>query len=240
MLLLGLATIAWGVTVFPLFWRQSPIERTADAIVGRAEFKPRAFDALLPTLDQIEHSPECRPEALHSATIIRLRLAEDAVAAGERDVIDGRLAALDATARRSLACAPSDPFLWVTLAWIDGIRIGPKPEQLTYLRLSYQLGANEGWIAARRNRLALAMFPRLPADLSDAAVHEFARMVQSWIYLEALAIFEGPGWPIRDRLLAGLQDVGLSQREAFYIGLYTGGYNVVVPGVKSRHPRPWY
>jgi hypothetical protein len=65
-------------------------------------------------------------------------------------------------------------------------------------------------------------------------------MVQSWIYSDTIAIFTGPGWPIHDRLLAALKDVGIRQREAFYIALYGRGYNVVVPGITPRPPRPWY
>ena len=116
----------------------------------------------------------------------------------------------------------------MVLAWVNNVREGPKPEQLTFLRLSYRLGPNEGWIAVRRNRLLLAMFPGLPSDLADAAVSEFGRMVDSWLYWETIAIFTGPGWPIRDRLLASLRDVGERQREAFAIQLYAEGYDVTV------------
>ncbi len=65
-------------------------------------------------------------------------------------------------------------------------------------------------------------------------------MVDSWVYWDAIENFKGPGWPIHERLLASLKDVGLHQREGFYIELYTEGYNVVVPGVAPRDPRPWY
>jgi hypothetical protein len=84
------------------------------------------------------------------------------------------------------------------------------------------------------------MFERLPPDLSDAAISEFERMVDSWIYWETIAIFTGPGWSIRDRLLASLTHVGGRQREAFAKELYTQGYNVAVPGIAPRDPRPWY
>ena len=183
-LCLGLAAIVWGTTTFPIFWRQRPIEDTAAAIIGHDAFRPHALDRLLPAVAQIEQSQYCRPEALQSAAIVRLRLAENAMAAGERTAIDGRLSQLENTIRRSLACAPSDSFLWMVLAWLDDARNGFRPQQLTYLRLSYELGPNEGWVAARRNRLALSMFGRLPTDLADTAVHEFARMVDSWIYWE--------------------------------------------------------
>jgi hypothetical protein len=65
-------------------------------------------------------------------------------------------------------------------------------------------------------------------------------MLNSWLYWETIAIFTGPGWPIRDRLLASLRDVGERQREAFAKQLYAEGYDVIVPGIAPREPRPWY
>jgi hypothetical protein len=237
---LGLAAITWGATTFPLFWWQLSIERTAAAIADRSGFKPHSLDPLVPAIDRIEESSYCRPEAVRSAAMIRLRLAEEAVTNAERDAIDPRLAALQASILKSLACAPSDPFLWMTLAWVDQMQQGFRPQQLTYLRLSYQLGPYEGWIADRRNRLALSMFWRLPPDLADAAIREFAAMVNSQFYEDAIVLLTGPGWPLHDRLLAGLADSDVHKREDFARELYAKGYDLPVPGVPPpRDPRPW-
>jgi hypothetical protein len=238
--LLGLAGVAWGVANLPAFWRQTGIERIASQILDHQAFKPEALVPFIPNLSDIEQSRFCQPKLIRSAAIIRLRLAEEAIASAERDVIDQRLDALESGVRYALSCEPADAFLWMVLAWVDNAREGPKPEQLTFLRLSYRLGPNEGWIAVRRNRLLLATFPRLPPDLAAAAVGEFGRMLNSWLYWEAIAIFTGPGWPIRDRLLASLRDVGERQREAFAKQLYAEGYDVIVPGIAPREPRPWY
>jgi hypothetical protein len=237
---IGLAAIAWGIATYQTFWRELAIGPTAAAIVNRAGFKAGALTPLIPAVERIEQASYCHPRALQDAAIIRLRLAEDAIDTAERDALDGRLGTLDRDIRHSLACAPTDAFLWMVLAWLDGVREGFRNEQFTYLRLSYRLGPNEGWIAARRNRFALATFTRLPTDLADAAVHEFARMVDSWVYWDAIAIFTGPGWPIREQLLASLKEVGQRQREAFYTQLYTEGYKIAVPGVAPRDPRPWF
>ena len=230
-ILLGLAGVVWGTANLPAFWRQTGIERIASEILDHEAFKPEALVPFIPTLANIEQSRYCQPKLIRNAAIIRLRLAEDAIASAERHVIDERLDALESSVRTALSCEPADAFLWMVLAWADNVREGPKPEQLTFLRLSYRLGPNEGWIAVRRNRLLLAMFPGLPSDLADAAVREFGRMVDSWFYWETIAIFTGPGWPIRDRLLASLREVGERQREAFAIELYAEGYDVTVPGV---------
>jgi hypothetical protein len=238
--MLGLSAIAWGAATFPIFWSQLPIEQAATAILERNAFKPHSLDPLLPPINRIEHSSYCQPEAVRSAAMIRLQLAEEAVATAERDAIDIRLSTLQDTILKSLACAPSDPFLWSILTWLDQTRRGFRPRQLMYLRLSYQLGPNEGWMADRRNRLALSMFWRLPPDLAEAAVREFAAMVNSQFYGNAIAILTGPGWPLRDRLLTGLKDSDFRQREEFAKQLYTAGYDLTVPGIAlPRDRRPW-
>jgi hypothetical protein len=237
---LGLAAIAWGGATFPIFWAQLSIERTAAAIAGRSAFRPHSLEPLLPAINRIEQSSYCRPEAVRSAAIIRLQLAEEAVANAERDAIDTRLDALQNAILKSLACAPSDPFLWTILTWLDQTRQGFRPQQLEYLRLSYRLGPYEGWIADRRNRLALSMFWRLPQDLTEAAVREFAAMVNSQFYEAAISILTGPGWPLHDQLLVGLSDSKLRQREEFAKELYSAGYDVAVPGIAPpTDRRPW-
>jgi hypothetical protein len=239
LVLIGGGAIVWGASTLPMFWQQSKLERVAGYLMNRAAFKPGALDPLIPQVEAVEGSEICRPAGLRSAAIIRLRLAEEAMAAGARREIDGRLSALQASIRKSLACAPSDPFLWMVMAWLDGATGGFRPVQLQYLRLSYRFGPNEGWVVARRVRFALSTFERLPPDLAEAATNEFARMVDGWVYPDSVALFTGPGWPIHDRLLASLKNVGELQREAFAKALYKQGYDVAVPGITAPEPRPW-
>jgi hypothetical protein len=239
LVLVGGCAIGWGASTLPVFWRDAKLERIAGYLMERAAFKPGALDPFIPQLEAVERSDTCRPDALRSAAIIRLRLAEEAMAASARREIDGRLGALQASIRKSLDCAPSDPFLWMVMAWLDGATEGFRPVQMQYLRLSYRFGPNEGWVAARRNRFALAIFERLPPDLAEAATSEFARMVDGWVFPETVALLTGPGWPNRDRLLDSLKNVGELQREVFAKALYTRGYDVAVPGITAPEPRPW-
>jgi len=239
-LLFGLASIAWGVAVLPTLWRQSSLEQLALSIVDRSAYRPGAVASMTPDVEAAEQDPYCRPEALRGAAVVRLRLVEDAMGAGERQAIDADLSALQTTIRSSLSCSPADPFLWMTLSWLEGARQGFNEDQLRYLRLSYSLGPNEGWVAARRNRLALSMFERLPPDLAEAALSEFARMLDSGFYEDPIAIFTGPGWRLRDQLLPRLKDVAERYRDAFYKALYQRGYDIEVPGIARRDPRPWY
>jgi hypothetical protein len=240
--LIGLAgaAILWGVRVLPIFWDQSPLERTATTVVAGEPFKVELLDGLIPAVQAAEQADYCRPEAMHSAAVIRLRLAEQALADGERTAIDGRLSALDDSIHRSLACSPADPFLWVVLYWVESTRNGFQPEYLEYLRLSYRLGPNEGWIALKRNRFALALFDRLPTDISERAVSEFVGLLNTGFYPEAAAILTGPGWRVRELLLPRLKEVNDRYRQALSREVYRQGYDISIPGAEAPDPRPWH
>jgi hypothetical protein len=239
LLALAGAAIAWGVAALPTFWRQSALERTAAHVLAGDPFKPELLEALIPAVEAAEQADYCRPEATRSAAILRLRLAEQAVAEGERMSIDGRLAALRDSIRRSLACSPADPFLWVVLYWVESARNGFQPRYLDYLRLSYRLGPNEGWIGLKRNGLALAIFERLPPDIAELAISEFVGLLDTGFYPETAAILTGPGWRVRELLLPRLKDVNERYRQAFAREVYRQGYDVSVPGVPPRDTRPW-
>jgi hypothetical protein len=237
LLAIGCGALLWGSFVFPIFWRESQIERIAPRLVDGESFKPELLASLLSTVDPNE---PCRADALRSVAIVRLRVVEEALSTGQRLTIDSELHALNDTIRRSLACSPADPFLWMILAWNDAALNGFQPEQLTFLRLSYRLGPGEGWVATRRNGFALSIYEKLPADLAEDALDEFAHMLASGFYWDPVRIFTGPGWPVRDKLLAHLNDVPLQQRESFAKTLYREGYDIEVPGVPRPDPRPWH
>jgi hypothetical protein len=74
--------------------------------------------------------------------------------------------------RHSLACSPADSFLWRVLFWVENAMYGFSSDHLE--RMSYSLGPNEGWIALKRNLVAPAVFERLPPDVGEMAIREFA------------------------------------------------------------------
>lgn len=235
---LGAVAIAWGVFVFPVFWRQSTLEQTWTRIIRDEAYKPESLLALLPLVEEAERAKHCQPTALRSAVGIRLRLVE-LLSADRSPELDRHVSALGNSVRTSLACAPVDPFLWLTLFWVETGRNGFAPDYAKYLRLSYELGPNEGWIAIRRNRLALGFFEELSPDLADMAVREFAKLLDSGLYNEVLALLLGPGWRLRDTLLAHLDGVAVAHRRNFARILRDGGYPAEVPGfVLPERERP--
>jgi|SRR6516162_2615076 hypothetical protein len=62
----------------------------------------------------------------------------------------------------------------MVLFWVENAIYAFSSIHLECLRISYSLGLNEGWIALKRNVVALASFERLPPDVGEMAIREFA------------------------------------------------------------------
>ncbi len=198
-------SVAWGSVTLPVFVEQTRLDGARDLILRNVPVSDAELGDLVPLLSRAEAEKDCVPAIDRSAAVIRLRLAENALASG--DQVDARMGELDAAVRKSLGCAPADPYLWVVLFWLRNTRQGLSDANFDLLRMSYRLGPNEGWIVVKRSAMALAMLDALPPDLSDAVVAEFARLVKTELYTEAIDLLKGPGWAHRDRLLAGLAAV---------------------------------
>lgn len=93
--------------------------------------------------------------------------------------------------------------------------------------MSYRLGPNEGWVVQKRNHIALsAMLDGLPPDLAAEATAEFARLVKSELYTQAMELLSGPGWPHRDRLMAALSTVPDRNRAILVKAMADIGYDL--------------
>jgi hypothetical protein len=235
----GCIGVWWGVIEFPVFWQESSTERIADRIIAGAPFKAEILARQFPIVNSIEKSADCRPAALRSAAIIQLRVVE--AANSENDQTDEQLMALGNVIRSSLTCSPADPFLWVVLFWIENALNGADPTYLNYLRMSYQLGPNEGWIALKRAPIVLAMMASLPPDLAKAGISDFVALVRSHLYTEAGDMVAGLGRPIRGLLFTRLTDITAADRQAFSRLLYDRGLDdVPVPDAVPPRQHPWH
>jgi hypothetical protein len=236
-LVLGLCSLAWAIQAYPVFRADAPIERTAKRILGGDELPL----AQIPVLKAQLAMPErLGPTALTWAAVVRLRIAEIELAAGTSQAAIAKVAGLEGPINEAIAATPSAPFLWLMLCWLETVRGGQVSRGETFSRMSYQLGPNEGWIAIRRNALALAAFASPPADIEEQVVCEFAELVRSQFYSEAAQILAGPGWSVRERLLKGLSGLNESDRRTFSNVLESKGLDgAMVPGLPKRDDRPF-
>ena len=238
--ILGCIAIVWGIIVLPVFWQESSTERIAGLVIAGDPFRPEILARQLPNIDRIERSGHCRPAALRSAAIIRLRMAETEMSKNGREQIGGHLKSLSSVFRSSLSCAPADPFLWLVLYWVESTQNKFKHEYSKYLRMSYQLGPNEGWVAIKRNPVAFANYEGLPPDLATNAISEFLALINSKFYEQAVDIFSGPAWQLRNAIIPHLATLPHRNREAFARAVYNRGLDVKIPGIEPPNSKPGF
>ena len=175
----GCVAIYWGLIELPIFIRETPTQRIASRIIAEQPFKAETLSRQLTILEDIGKSGYCRPVALRSAAIFHIRVMDLAASEPDRQHLDELVKSMSNSVRRSLSCSPADPFLWLVLYWAKNAQNGFEPDNLKYLRMSYQLGPNEGWIGIKRNRLTFEREGSLPPDLLKIAVSEFAELVRA-------------------------------------------------------------
>jgi hypothetical protein len=234
--IVGVVVIAWVIAVFPVFWSEKVIIDVAREVIAGNIFKPEIL-AAVEAQTETNSGPMRRSSLLGKATVIRLRQAEDAIRAGDLEMQDQKLESLGRIVDKTFLNAPSDPFLWLVRFWLDSTRNGLRPENLRFLRMSYDLGPYEGWIAVKRNRIALAAYSALPSDLAEQAISEFVGLVR-WGLADAVAIAAGPGRPLRGVLFPRLKDLNYEQRRAFANAIYGRELDdVPVPGIVPPTPQ---
>jgi hypothetical protein len=236
---LALTACLWGGLTLPVVLRNAPIDAVGATVIAGDPFKVEFLTGLLPQLDAIDGEEGVRPSTLRNAMAIRLRLLELALTGGDRRAIDEREQHLQVSLDRLLAAAPADGFAWLVRFWLANTREGFTPANLRFLDMSYALAPNEGWIAAHRDPLAVALFRHLPPALAHKVVREFAEMVDSAFYRDAAEVLVGPGWTVRDTLLSSLDTATLYNRQLFARYVEKLGYIVPVIGIERPEPRPW-
>jgi hypothetical protein len=230
-------SLSWALFALPVFLRQSSLEYVSKRIVAGDQFRVDALGKI--TESVAASSAERRDSFTAQLAIVHLRMLEQAKANGDQLAVDRATQLLRYTLVQALSQAPSDSFLWLVFFWLENSIQGFSTNHLKYLEFSYRTGPNEGWIAVKRNRLALVVYQKLDSQLATLAGDEFARLLDSGFVVETASIFTGPGWSVRNILLPRLETVGLAQRQQFAKLVYRLGYNVLIPGVVERGQRPW-
>jgi hypothetical protein len=235
----GVVAVLWSVQTAGLAWRHLGLSGAALEVVDQQPFKAGVLEELGPKLQAVEAEATCTPAALHDVAVIRLRLAETAIAAGKRDEIDPALRRLDAVVRKSLQCSPMDPFVWLARYWVDMQINGLGRDSVAPLEMSYRLGPNEGWIAIGRSRYGLAAYDYVSSTTKDAILEEERSLLDAGFVHEVADNLTGPGWAIHDLILVRLGTANAENRELLARILRRDGYDLSVPGVALEEARPW-
>jgi hypothetical protein len=232
----ALASLGWAWFAGPILWSRAPMLQLARKILGGEQYR-RGFLADFASQARADPRPDiCEPVARRTVAIVSLRLAEEAVSDGDAASIDQTQSALDAALRGVLECTPADPLSWLALFWLQNNTKGLQQANFRALRLSYRFGPNEGWLALRRSRFALAVYPALPDDLKRQVIDEFVQLVKSDFVVEAADIVAGPGRPISEVLLSRLEGIDIVKLRYLARLLQGKDLEAKIPGVDLAHP----
>ena len=141
--------------------------------------------------------------------------------------------------RRSLSLNPGDPFLWLRLFALKNLRGGGDRRNLRLLAMSYQTGPLEGWVSLKRNKVGLVLFSELDVAEKAIVLEEFQQLVDSDFIESGVDLLTGPGWPIKEKLLATLSAVNPVSRQRFARLVRDDGIRIEIPGEERTEDRPW-
>lgn len=234
----GLLGIAWGAWLLPAFWKESTIEQFSTRIVRGETFSPDLLEKRLAEFESKGSLFSCTATEAHSKAVIELFLLNRGFDASP-GTIDDKLTAARQSIIAGLSCLPSDAYLWFALFQVESLRSGFNASYLRYLEMSYRYGPNEGWIAIPRNRAAFAIFEALPAALQSKVLDEFALLLQTELYAQAIDIFLGAASPYRNAVVKRLANVPEKNRQLFAVHLARMGVDAAIPGTSTFVRGPW-
>jgi hypothetical protein len=229
----GVCSITWAFFSLPYYRAEAALYSSATGILAGESYTTEQ----LARLDQdIEAVPQNRlgPVSLRDIAIVRLRQFEEVKAL---DAFERALTAVTL----ALAADPNASFLWMAefSLRLQNADVNVAAQDLALLDRSYVTGPYEGWVAVRRNPMALAVFQSLPNDLAEQTLSEFAGIVRSGLYLDAANILAGSGWPLRDRLLARVRELDEASRRGLAGALAYKNIDLNIPGVDNGSSRPF-
>lgn len=235
----GIVAIVWAVIVLPRFWTEAAAYQAASRIIAGDVYSQESLAALAASLES-DGKSWVHPAALGPASIIQLRQTEEAIARGGRGDSKSRLLTLDRAISNSLTSSPYAAYQWLAFYWTENRLNGFNPRYLQYLRMSYEVGPLEGWVALKRSRIALGLYAALTDDLKAAALSEFVALVRSQFYADAAEIVSNSTPVVRELLFAQLVQLKEANRQTFVKLLYEKGLvDKPIYGVVTSPSRPW-
>lgn len=234
-ILLGACSIVWAEYTFKFHRMESAILASAQSILSGERYSTRRLDELRIRLNATA-SDFLTGLALEGSAVIQLRILENEIEAGNFARLASERTEVESSVTAALAMSPNNSFLWLTQYWLH--LDAPRREQLLFI--SYLTGPHEGWIATRRNRVAVTDYPSLPNEITEQVLAEFAGLVRSGLYLGAANSVADASQEIRARLLAQLVALDDSLRRNFAKVLATKNLDEAASlGIDEHDHRPF-
>lgn len=232
LLLLGVACVTWSGVLLPHLPLAAMARDVTARILADDRLKLATLNETLKILKVHARPVFERSDVTRAVSLVWLRLEAEPSASKSSAEADHQLSVTQDRLVGALSLNPNDSWLWLMVYSVRMSRIGFDVGAVRYLTQSYDTAPLEGWIALRRNRLALAAFPSLGEVMRVKVVSEFAAMVDSDFTEATVSNLVGIGWEQRYKLVSRLADVNIISREKFARLLAREGVMLSVPGVQ--------
>lgn len=225
----ALVALTWAaVAALPLL-QAAQLQAVARQIITQQSLRYANLETLEASVGTPSSSLGCNAQYLRGVMLIRSVLAEDALNRGDLAQIDTRLPALGASARALLACSPYEGIGWFVLYWASLNQIGPTPQTLELLTMSYTVSPREAWIALMRNASALRVGDLLPESTQQLIAAEWRDLVQAGLHGIAAASIGRAGPNQRARLIATSASIPPVALRVFARQAFRAGYDIDFP-----------
>ncbi len=239
LVLLGLVGAVLSAASLRSSWAVAPVKDAMASILANDRFRPGALKNLL----EVAQAPSGlflqRSDHVRAEGLVRVKVSEELIERKSAEQVAEEVALAEKAIRSSLVLNPGDSLLWFMLYSVVLTREGDDSNARPFLEESYEVGPLEGWIALRRNGLALAARARLAEKTRTLVDLEFAGLVASFFLDHAVRSLTMLRPDHQARLLDRLSDVDIVAREAFGKALAKDQILLEVPGVKIDR-RPWW
>jgi hypothetical protein len=186
-------------------------------------------------LDPAFEHAECDSSAVDRATLA-LYLA----ASGEGQVRSERITRSREAVQTALTCAPHHAILWYGLFWLDWNEANLGEDRanraISFLKRSYDLGANEGWIGLWRAEDAVRVFDQLDTVTQTKVQREFQSLARTSPAVAA-RVAVGAESANRPLVLQWISELRPAERDQLARHLDAIGSEIDLPGVTYRDGR---
>lgn len=195
---------------------------------------------LAQTIDESRLPPgACDAERLRNQAILQAQITDNVISDGDLDEIDTETAALSKSADRLIACSPREPFGWLMRFWTRTRQAGLDGAAMEALASSYRYGPREAWVAIRRNPMAIGILGRLPPELQQVALAEFAGLLEQQAIDSPAATLAAASLEVQDRLYKVAAELSEPVRLKLSFALRARGLPTRPLNLPEGPWRPW-
>ncbi len=213
-LAIGGLGLVWGICALPQSEVADEFWDLESRLLRFETFSPTASARILES-QASQSLSACDTHSQRAMLLIEMPLAEAALRSGATNVFDRHIQSLEARSRRILSCTPRESFVWLSMFNLEVLHGLLNDHSFSLLAMSYETSPNEAWISIRRIIVAVPLVLLAPEPVRQAILAEFKQLIRNGFVDDAARSYLTGSGPIRSLLQTQIEQLDLSQQQAF-------------------------